>query len=277
MKQLFFSFFLAIGLLAASAQAQQDSSPNNCTINPGACQPAPVPSDCKPGYHWTLIGSGIAHCVQDDPPCAGGTVNHDALGNPTNCQTSATKSESCGAGYTGSIKKRRAVYKWMDGSTTYGSWSTTSSTCKEIPPPEPEPTPAPSTPEPGSPNPATGGGVGTTPGQEGGGTEQGGSDPRDESKCDNGALDYPTCTPTCANGASNYPNCTFAQQPPVCNTEVETRVTRHCTASSASQKMYEERAYDVCRYPDGRVTRQESAPPRFFNEPCDGRNPVTEM
>ena len=293
MKQLFFSFFLAIVLSAASAQAQQDSPPNNCTINPGACQPAPVPSDCKPGYHWTLIGSGIAHCVQDDPPCAGGTVNHDALGNPTNCQTSATRTQSCGSGYTGSIKQRRSVYKWMDGSTTYGSWSTTSENCREIPPPEPAPTPAPSTPEPGSPNPATGGGVGATPGQEVGGTDKGGSGPRDDPKCENGASDYPICTPpkcengasdypkctppTCTNGASNYPYCTHAPQPPVCNTEVVTRVTRQCTASSASQKMYEERTYDVCRYSDGRVTKQESAPLRTFNEPCNGRSPVTEM
>ena len=192
MKKLFFAFLLAIASVSASAQAMPDSTPDNCTINPGACQRAPAPSDCQPGSHWTLIGSGIAHCVQDDPPCAGGTVNHDALGNPTNCQTSATRSQNCGSGYTGSIKQRRAVYKWMDGSTTYGGWSTTSSTCKEIPPPEPEPAPAPTTPTTPDPTPTT-----------------------DPTRCPNGANNYPVCTfvePGCLNGANNYPTCTL----PIC-------------------------------------------------------------
>lgn len=164
MKHLFFSFLLAIVSLSASAQTQPDSPSHDCTINPGACQPVPVPSDCQPGAHWTLIGSGIAHCVQDDPPCTGGPVNHDAHGNPTNCQTSTTGTQGCGEGYTGSIKQLRAVYTWMDGSTTYGSWSTTSSTCEEIlPPPAPEPTPPP---------PPT----------------------VDPVKCSNGASNYPQCT-----------------------------------------------------------------------------------
>lgn len=114
-----------------------------CRITPGACATAPSPANCQAGRLWTLAGSGIAHCVDEDPPCAGGTVNHDALGNPTNCQTSASRTQSCGSGYTGSIRQRRAVYKWMDGSTTYGSWSTTSDTCEEIPPPPPPPPPVP--------------------------------------------------------------------------------------------------------------------------------------
>lgn len=156
-KTLLFAFLLALASGFAGAQ-------DNCAINPGACQARPVPSDCKPGHHWTLIGSGIAHCVADDPPCAGGKVNHDALGNPTNCQTSASGTTSCGAGFTGLVYRKRAVYKWMDGSVTYGGWQTTSDTCKEIPPPEPEPEP---TPAPGD---GGGGGTGTTPPPGSGGT-----------------------------------------------------------------------------------------------------------
>lgn len=146
LKELLFAFLLALVSSAANAQV-------NCAINPGTCQARPVPSDCQPGHHWTLIGSGIAHCVADDPPCAGGTVNHDALGNPTNCQTSSTRTVDCGDGFTGNIQQRRTKFTWMDGSVTYGSWSTTSDTCKAVPPPEPEPV---------SP-PATGGNTGVPP------------------------------------------------------------------------------------------------------------------
>lgn len=121
-----------------------------CRLTPGACAKAPTPSNCPVGRKWSLMGSGVAHCVDEDPPCPGGTVNHDWLGHPTNCQTTATRSQSCGAGYTGSIRQRRTVYTWVDGRTTYGSWSTTSDTCKAIPPPEPEP-------EPTIPNPGGGG------------------------------------------------------------------------------------------------------------------------
>lgn len=123
-----------------------------CRLTPGACASAPNPANCPVGRKWSLMGSGVAHCVDLDPPCPGGTVNHDWLGHPTNCQTTATRTQSCGAGYTGSISQRRTVYTWVDGRTTYGSWSTTSDTCKAIPPPEPEPAPA--------PNPAPGGGGG---------------------------------------------------------------------------------------------------------------------
>jgi hypothetical protein len=118
----------ANGLVTAEAR---------CRITPGACATAPSPANCPAGRLWTLAGSGIAHCVDQDPPCAGGTVNHDALGNPTNCQTSASRTQSCGSGYTGSIKQRRAVYTWTDGRTTYGTWSTTSDTCRALPPPPP--------------------------------------------------------------------------------------------------------------------------------------------
>lgn len=121
-----------------------------CRITPGACAAAPTPANCASGRLWTLAGSGVAHCVDQDPPCAGGTVNHDALGNPTNCQTSASKTKSCPSGYTGSIKQRRDVYTWMDGSTTYGSWSVTRDTCEEIPAPPPPPPPPVQTCSPGT-------------------------------------------------------------------------------------------------------------------------------
>lgn len=175
-------------LLIANLVAAQTAGTNSPAINPSAtlvqkagdvrssavfksdcaaglaldsCVTPVTPPGCPAGSHWTLIGSGIAHCVLNDPPCPGGTVNHDFLGNPTNCQTSATRTQSCGSGYTGSIRQRRTVYTWLDGRVTYGSWSTTSNTCKAIPPPEPEPEPQPEPPK----------------------------------YCTNGGVDYPTCTP----------------------------------------------------------------------------------
>jgi len=206
LKHLLFAFLLALALAAGSADAQ-----DNCAINPGACQARPMPSDCQPGQHWTLIGSGIAHCVADDPPCSG-TVNHDALGNPTNCQTSTSKTVGCGSGYTGQINQRRAKYTWMDGSVTYGGWSTTSNTCEAIPPPPPPPVVPEPTP---TPTPVDNGGGGGTGGNGDGGTVVTNppvTDP-DPVKCTNGASDYPTCTPPrCQNGASDYPACT----PPKC-------------------------------------------------------------
>lgn len=285
MKQLLFAFLLAIASIPASAQVPT-AAPNNCSINPGACQPAPVPSDCKPGYHWTLIGSGIAHCVQDDPPCAGGTVNHDALGNPTNCQTSATRSQSCGSGYTGTIKQQRAVYTWMDGSTTYGSWSTTSSTCKVIPPPPaPEPIPEP-TPVPAAPNPTPGPTTSPAPTTcANGATNYPTCTPPTCSNgasnyptctpptCANGASNYPTCTPpTCANGAPNYPVCTFAAQPTTCERTVEVKVWGNCSAGNPSK--WDERDVEVCRYSDGRVVKTEWGFRQFVRS-CVGQG-VTE-
>lgn len=48
------------------------------------CAPMITPHSCPPGEHWSLAGTGIAHCVADDPVCGPGTtLTHDALGNPS--------------------------------------------------------------------------------------------------------------------------------------------------------------------------------------------------
>lgn len=49
-----------------------------------ACAPKPLPRGCQAGYHWSLAGTGIAHCVADDPACGAGTeLTHDFYGNPS--------------------------------------------------------------------------------------------------------------------------------------------------------------------------------------------------
>jgi hypothetical protein len=51
---------------------------------PDSCAAAPLAQNCATGSHWTLIGSGIAHCVQDDPVCPWSTsLTHDSQGNPS--------------------------------------------------------------------------------------------------------------------------------------------------------------------------------------------------
>lgn len=58
-----------------------------CRITPGACAGTPgalVPADCPSGSKWSLTGSGVAHCVSEDPVCPWGTLlKHDFLGNPS--------------------------------------------------------------------------------------------------------------------------------------------------------------------------------------------------
>lgn len=62
-----------------------DPNATNCTITPQAigCVSLPTLKGCDIGKHWSLAGSGIAHCVADDFVCPWSqTLNHDALGNP---------------------------------------------------------------------------------------------------------------------------------------------------------------------------------------------------
>lgn len=57
-----------------------------CKIMPGACAiaPAPAPGNCASGRKWSLAGSGVAHCVDEDPVCPWGTsLKHDFLGHPS--------------------------------------------------------------------------------------------------------------------------------------------------------------------------------------------------
>lgn len=78
-----------------------------CRITPGACAGTPgalVPADCPSGSKWSLTGSGVAHCVSEDPVCSWGTLlKHDFLGNPrceqitcTSNQVIQSDGKSCG-------------------------------------------------------------------------------------------------------------------------------------------------------------------------------------
>lgn len=60
------------------------SDTRKCLLTPDACGTKPAASACPIGQHWSLAGSGIAHCVPDDPVCAwGASVKYDAIGNPS--------------------------------------------------------------------------------------------------------------------------------------------------------------------------------------------------
>lgn len=62
-----------------------------CVLTPGACAALPVAQNCPTGYHWTLAGSNVAHCVADDPVCPWGTsLTHDTLGNPSCIQNTCS-------------------------------------------------------------------------------------------------------------------------------------------------------------------------------------------
>jgi len=49
-----------------------------------ACGTIPISKDCEPGRHWSVDGSKVAHCVQNDMDCASGSrLEHDVNGNPS--------------------------------------------------------------------------------------------------------------------------------------------------------------------------------------------------
>lgn len=63
-----------------------DLNATDCSITPTAvgCMPVPTLSGCPSGKHWSLAGSNIAHCVNNDPVCPWGTsLTHDFLGEPS--------------------------------------------------------------------------------------------------------------------------------------------------------------------------------------------------
>jgi len=176
-----FLFVLAIALVTPFAASQ-----TSLDINPGLKQVAPVPSDCPANSHWTTQGSGVAHCVMNDPACPSGTeLTHDSLGNPS-CfvliKETEERESSCASGEVGSRLQERTKTIHANGSATYSAWKTVSDNCTAS---------APTSPPPSSPS---GGGDGTP-------------------NCPNGASDYPACTPpqspspSCPNGASDYPAC----------------------------------------------------------------------
>lgn len=207
LKHLFFSLLALISSATAYAQ--------DCSINPGACQPKPIPSECPAGKHWVTTGTGIAHCVTNDPVCTGGTVVHDAIGEPQYCQTSEDRTASCPAGYSGYKDQTRTVKTALNGTKSYGSWTTTYNGCEKDP--EPEPTPAPSTPSSGSGStadsstPSTGSGSAGSPSSPSGGSGSAG-DPSNPSTGNDSSTHGGGPVPemhTCSNGATNYPTCTI--------------------------------------------------------------------
>lgn len=188
-------FFAIISSVATAWAAAQ--TPSVSDINPGLKQAAPIPSNCPAGQHWTTLGSGIAHCVADDPVCLSpNTMQHDALGNPSCVAPVITynteyRTVKCSSGYTGSGKDQERKVTYTNGVPSYGSWKTVYNDCTAVPS---APPPAP--------------------------------------QCPNGASDYPACTPPsspppvpppttpppanppCPNGASDYPVCTIPGPPP---------------------------------------------------------------
>jgi len=65
-----------------------------CRITPGACASTPVAANCPAGQKWSLMGSGIAHCVDEDPICPWGTsLTHDKLGNPSCVQNTCPSNQ----------------------------------------------------------------------------------------------------------------------------------------------------------------------------------------
>jgi hypothetical protein len=102
------------GCTAAPPPPGTVNNSTRCALMPDSCAVSPVAQNCPSGAHWSLLGSGIAHCVQDDPVCPWGTtLKHDAMGNP-NCEQNTCPSnqvlqsdgKSCacpsGTGWTGS-------------------------------------------------------------------------------------------------------------------------------------------------------------------------------
>ncbi|MCC7684708.1 hypothetical protein [Janthinobacterium sp. FW305-128] len=74
-------FILVISSAFFHAPAAAQSS---CSSTSSTCMGLPVPKGCPSGFKWSLTGSGLAHCVAEDPVCNGGTIlEHDTLGNPS--------------------------------------------------------------------------------------------------------------------------------------------------------------------------------------------------
>lgn len=126
-------------------------------INPGLKQTAPIPSTCLPGWKWSTTGSGIAHCVMNDPECPGTTeLIHDALGNPS-CFVPVVVQQDrytgCTGGKIGSRYQIRTITTHANGTTTTSAWKTIDSDCTSPPVPPPPTSPPPANPPPVNPPP----------------------------------------------------------------------------------------------------------------------------
>ena len=73
------------------------SPESRCRLTPGACASTPVVSACAAGRKWSLQGTGIAHCVDEDPICPWGTsLTHDVQGNPACIQNTCPSNQILG-------------------------------------------------------------------------------------------------------------------------------------------------------------------------------------
>lgn len=91
---------------------------SKCVVTPDACAALPNVMACPTGMHWTLAGSGVAHCVQDDPTCPWGTsLTHDVLGNPS-CKANTCPSNQVLAGNGISCVCPAALSVWNGASCT---------------------------------------------------------------------------------------------------------------------------------------------------------------
>lgn len=82
------------GCVAAPVGAGSVNTRSKCQVTPDACANAPVASACPAGQHWSTAGSGIAHCVADDPDCGWGkTLTHDSFDNPSCVQNTCPSNQ----------------------------------------------------------------------------------------------------------------------------------------------------------------------------------------
>jgi len=196
--------FLLCGVLQWGQEANAQSSPGqqpissqseaNCTTAIDRCMPPPKPKPCPPGSHWSLAGTGIAHCVLDTPTCPPGTeLKFDGLGNPS-CVPEPPK--TCSNGASDWPTCTPPTNTCSNGASDWPTCTPPTNTCSNGASDWPTCTPPTNTCSNGASDWPT-----CTP---------------PTGICSNGASDWPTCTPptgTCSNGASNWPVCT----PPTCS------------------------------------------------------------
>lgn len=135
-----------LGDVRSAAQFAKDCAAGVGLSN---CVTPSTPRNCQSSMHWTTAGSGIAHCVSDDPPCSYPShLEHDYLGNPSCVPPVVTTgyeylTQVCPAGYMGpGIDQRRDVTYYDGVPAAYGSWQTTAFNCQLMPPPAPPRPPA---------------------------------------------------------------------------------------------------------------------------------------
>jgi hypothetical protein len=106
MKKYLLAIALCFTGLVQAAQGVGNLAPIqpelNCLTGIERCIAKPKPLPCPVGKHWSLAGSGLAHCVALDPVCTSGTgLQHDALGNPS-CVALPPPSCPSGSSWNGS-------------------------------------------------------------------------------------------------------------------------------------------------------------------------------